>query len=59
MNLKESLEGRSAEFLLLLQCATAPGDMIATGSQAGVGVASAPPEFLHAEGLVEVSAEGI
>jgi 2-keto-4-pentenoate hydratase/2-oxohepta-3-ene-1,7-dioic acid hydratase in catechol pathway len=36
-----------------------PGDMIATGSQAGVGVARTPPEFLHPGDVVEVSAEGI
>jgi 2-keto-4-pentenoate hydratase/2-oxohepta-3-ene-1,7-dioic acid hydratase in catechol pathway len=36
-----------------------PGDMIATGSQAGTGVAHKPPEFLHPGDVVEVTIQGI
>src|SRR5579863_5997019 len=36
-----------------------PGDMIACGSQAGVGTARKPPEYLKAGDVVEVSADGI
>jgi len=36
-----------------------PGDLIATGTPAGVGFARNPPEFLHAGDVVECEVEGI
>lgn len=36
-----------------------PGDIIATGTPAGVGFARKPPEFLHPGDLVETEIEGI
>nr|WSX48673.1 fumarylacetoacetate hydrolase family protein [Streptomyces sp. NBC_00974] len=36
-----------------------PGDVIATGSPAGVGAGMVPPEFLHPGDIVEATVEGI
>ncbi len=36
-----------------------PGDVIATGTPAGVGFARTPPEFLHPGDVVELTIEGI
>lgn len=36
-----------------------PGDVIATGTPAGVGVSLDPPRFLHAGDVVEIEVEGI
>lgn len=36
-----------------------PGDIIATGTPAGVGFARTPPQFLHPGDLVETEVEGI
>lgn len=36
-----------------------PGDVIATGTMAGVGVAMTPPQFLHPGDVVEVEIESI
>jgi 2-keto-4-pentenoate hydratase/2-oxohepta-3-ene-1,7-dioic acid hydratase in catechol pathway len=36
-----------------------PGDIIATGTPAGVGFAHTPPEFLQPGDLMETTVEGI
>nr|MBI2905696.1 fumarylacetoacetate hydrolase family protein [Chloroflexota bacterium] len=36
-----------------------PGDVLATGTPAGVGFARTPPEFLKAGDVVECEVEGI
>jgi 2-keto-4-pentenoate hydratase/2-oxohepta-3-ene-1,7-dioic acid hydratase in catechol pathway len=36
-----------------------PGDLIATGTPAGVGVGHRPPVFLHEGDVVEIAIEGI
>jgi 2-keto-4-pentenoate hydratase/2-oxohepta-3-ene-1,7-dioic acid hydratase in catechol pathway len=36
-----------------------PGDIIATGTPAGVGFARVPPEFLHPGEVVECAVEGL
>src|SRR5260370_39892866 len=36
-----------------------PGDIIATGTPAGVGFARTPPEFLHPGDVIETTVEGI
>jgi 2-keto-4-pentenoate hydratase/2-oxohepta-3-ene-1,7-dioic acid hydratase in catechol pathway len=36
-----------------------PGDIIATGTPAGVGFARVPPEFLHPGDVVECTVEGL
>jgi len=36
-----------------------PGDIIATGTPAGVGFARKPPEFLHVGDVVETEIDGI
>ncbi len=36
-----------------------PGDIIATGTPAGVGFARTPPEFLHPGDVIESAVEGI
>ncbi len=40
-------------------CTLWPGDMIITGTPAGVGFARTPPEFLKIGDTVEVEIEGI
>jgi 2-keto-4-pentenoate hydratase/2-oxohepta-3-ene-1,7-dioic acid hydratase in catechol pathway len=40
-------------------CELWPGDVIITGTPAGVGFARTPPEFLRAGDTVEVEIEGI
>jgi 2-keto-4-pentenoate hydratase/2-oxohepta-3-ene-1,7-dioic acid hydratase in catechol pathway len=40
-------------------CTLWPGDMIITGTPAGVGFARTPPEYLKVDDLVEVEIEGI
>ncbi len=52
-NLPAIIEGLSAGLTL------EPGDIIATGTPAGVGFARTPPEFLHPGDLVEAEVEGI
>jgi 2-keto-4-pentenoate hydratase/2-oxohepta-3-ene-1,7-dioic acid hydratase in catechol pathway len=52
-NLPAIIEGLSAGLTL------EPGDIIATGTPAGVGFARNPPEYLHPGDLVEAEVEGI
>jgi acylpyruvate hydrolase len=56
----DMLWGVAELIVILSECMTLePGDVIASGTPAGVGYARTPPVFMHAGDVIEIEIEGV